>query len=240
MKIAISGTYSTGKTTLTEALSIATQVPRTQARTMREILPDAVPRKTLEQCNPAELLNLGLSRLSERVVNEERCGDKFFSDGSCLHEWVYGAARLETGINPNDSDLVLAIKRLMGKPYLSVHRDYIDAFGNVAKRHAKKTYTKFVHLPIEFDLVADGHRPVSERFRQLSNDLLLSTVKELNIPYITVGGDLRNRLITIAEHFNLPIYVDVDEAIEMAVKKVKTEAIAIENYRLSILSPQKA
>ncbi|EMK6889654.1 TPA: ATP-binding protein [Vibrio cholerae] len=240
MKIAISGTYSTGKTTLTEALSIATQVPRTQARTMREILPDAVPRKTLEQCNPAELLNLGLSRLSERVVNEERCGDKFFSDGSCLHEWVYGAARLETGINPNDSDLVLAIKRLMGKPYLSVHRGYIDAFGNVAKRHAKKTYTKFVHLPIEFDLVADGHRPVSERFRQLSNDLLLSTVKELNIPYITVGGDLRNRLITIAEHFNLPIYVDVDEAIEMAVKKVKTEAIAIENYRLSILSPQKA
>lgn len=219
MKIAISGTYSTGKTTLTEALSIATQVPRTQARTMREILPDAVPGKTLEQCNPAELLNLGLSRLSERVVNEERCGDKFFSDGSCLHEWVYGAARLETGINPNDGDLVLAIKRLMGKPYLSVHRGYIDAFGNVAKRHAKKTYTKFVHLPIEFDLVADGHRPVSEIFRQLSNDLLLSTVKELNIPYITVGGDLRNRLITIAEHFNLPIYVDVDEAIEMAVKK---------------------
>ncbi|MBJ6941930.1 AAA family ATPase, partial [Vibrio cholerae] len=47
MKIAISGTYSTGKTTLTEALSIATQVPRTQARTMREILPDAVPGKTL-------------------------------------------------------------------------------------------------------------------------------------------------------------------------------------------------
>ncbi|MBJ7018580.1 AAA family ATPase, partial [Vibrio cholerae] len=82
MKIAISGTYSTGKTTLTEALSIATQVPRTQARTMREILPDAVPGKTLEQCNPAELHNLGLSRLSERVVNEERCGDKFFSDGS--------------------------------------------------------------------------------------------------------------------------------------------------------------
>ncbi|WP_260847711.1 ATP-binding protein [Vibrio cholerae] len=114
MKIAISGTYSTGKTTLTEALSIATQVPRTQARTMREILPDAVPGKTLEQCNPAELLNLGLSRLSERVVNEERCGDKFFSDGSCLHEWVYGAARLETGINPNDGDLVLAIKLLWG------------------------------------------------------------------------------------------------------------------------------
>lgn len=98
MKIAISGTYSTGKTTLTEALAIATQVPRTQARTMREILPDAVPGKTLEQCNPAELLNLGLSRLSERVVNEERCGDRFFSDGSCLHEWVYGLRAWKLGL----------------------------------------------------------------------------------------------------------------------------------------------
>ncbi|MET2948694.1 ATP-binding protein [Vibrio owensii] len=240
MKIAISGTYSTGKTTLTEALAIATQVPRTQARTMREILPDAVPGKTLEQCNPAELLNLGLSRLSERVVNEERCGDRFFSDGSCLHEWVYGAARLETGINPNDSDLVLAMKRLIGKPYASIHRGYIDAFGNVAKRHAKKTYSKFVHLPIEFDLVEDGHRPVSESFRTLSNDLLLSTVKELNIPYITVGGDLRHRLITIAEHFELLLYVDPDEAIEKAVNKVKAEAIEIENHRLSVLATQQA
>ncbi|WP_432452667.1 MULTISPECIES: ATP/GTP-binding protein [unclassified Agarivorans] len=240
MKIAISGTYSTGKTTLTEALAIATEIPRTQARTMREILPDAVPGKTLEQCKPFELLTLGLSRLTERMINEEQFGDRFFSDGSSLHEWVYGAARLETGINPSESDLLLALKRIAGAPYASLHKGYIEAFGNVAKRHAKKTYSQFVHLPIEFDLVADGHRPVSEVFRQLSNDLLLNTLKELNIPYIVVGGELRERLLTIAQHFHLPLRMDPDEAIETAVNKVKAEAIEIENHRLSVLAAQQA
>ncbi|WP_087018733.1 ATP-binding protein [Thaumasiovibrio subtropicus] len=240
MKIAISGTYSTGKTTLTEALALATGVQRTQARTMREILPDAVPGKTLEQCNVYELMNLGLSRLSERVVNEERAGEHYFSDGSCLHEWVYGAARLQTGINPADGNLLLALKRLIGMPFAATHIGYMKAFGDVVKRHAKNTYTHFVHLPVEFDLVADGHRPVSESFRKLSNDLLLSTLQELQIPYIEAGGDLSTRIHTITDHFGIPLKMDPELAIELAVKKVKAEAIEIENHRLAVLNTQQA
>lgn len=45
MNLAISGTYSSGKTTTTLALAYLTGIPRTHAKTMREILPDALPGK---------------------------------------------------------------------------------------------------------------------------------------------------------------------------------------------------
>ncbi|MGI9280236.1 MAG: ATP/GTP-binding protein [Endozoicomonas sp.] len=240
MKIAISGTYSTGKTTLTEALAIATAVPRTQARTMRELLPECVPGKTLEQCNVHELMNLGLSRLSERVVNEVNAGDQFFSDGSCLHEWVYGEARFRTGINPADGKWLLALKRLAMSPVVNLHHGYMKAFGSVVKRHAKKTYTHFVHLPVEFPLVADGHRPVSEEFRKMSSDLLLETLRELDIPYIEAGGNMKERIMKIVDYFDIPLRMDPDIAIERAVSKVKEQAIEIESHRQSVLATQQA
>ena len=52
MKLAISGTYSTGKTTTTLALAFYTGLPRTHAKTMREILPIALPGKRLDQLKP--------------------------------------------------------------------------------------------------------------------------------------------------------------------------------------------
>ncbi|MDU7016005.1 MAG: AAA family ATPase, partial [Streptococcus mitis] len=63
MKIAISGTYSTGKTTTTLALAFYTGLPRTHAKTMREILPIALPGKRLEDATGPELVQLGIRRL---------------------------------------------------------------------------------------------------------------------------------------------------------------------------------
>ena len=67
MRIAISGTYSTGKTTLSVALGFLTGIPVTCARTMREILPVAFPGYSLEQCNSIQLMALGMRRFVERV-----------------------------------------------------------------------------------------------------------------------------------------------------------------------------
>ena len=70
MKIAISGTYSTGKTTTTLALSYYTNLSQTHAKTMREILPKALPGKRLEDVTGPELVQLGIRRLMERAVRE--------------------------------------------------------------------------------------------------------------------------------------------------------------------------
>src|ERR1700712_5591039 len=103
MRLGITGTYSSGKTITAMALSQYTGLPRTRAKTMREILPEAAPGKTLEQCTAAELLQMIMVRHVDRVLHEERLRDGFISDGCSLQEWIYGAVRVTVGINPNES-----------------------------------------------------------------------------------------------------------------------------------------
>jgi hypothetical protein len=74
----------------------------------------------------------------------------------------------------------------------------------------------------------DGHRPVSEHFRALSDDLLITTLDELDIPYLVVRGSIRQRLEQITEHLALPIVTPLDEAIAMAQEQVATAQAVIE------------
>ncbi|MDO6707320.1 AAA family ATPase [Photobacterium sp. 1_MG-2023] len=233
MRIAISGTYSTGKTTTTEALALLTGIPRTQARTMREILPDAVPGKDLEQCTPAELIQLGIWRFKERAINESHAGETFFSDGSCLHEWVYGKARMTVGINPNLGPVNQWCASVLGMPVKRVFADVIENMGNAVKQHAKQNYDEFIHLPVEFPLVKDGHRPVSERFRTLSDEILLSTLDTLRIPYQVVGGSIENRLEKIVALYDLPQVMSIDDAVTQAKAKVSALNAEIAQEALS-------
>jgi nicotinamide riboside kinase len=229
LRIAVSGTYSTGKTTTTEALTRWLGIPRTHARTMREILPEAIPGKALEDCGPADLFQLGLMRFTERAVRESAMQGSFISDGSSLHEWVYGAARMRVGINPNDSQLTRYVKAFIRLPYRPLLTKLNDAFGAVVKRHAKRSYDEFIHLPVEFPLVKDGHRPVSEEFRSLSDRLLKETLEELGIKYHVVSGSLEQRLRTIADIYGLTPVMSVDRAIAEAAHHVRNQHIEIES-----------
>lgn len=219
-RIAISGTYCTGKTTTSYALSFLTGIPRTHAQTMREILPVINPGKRLEDCTPPELYELGIRRLTERVNCETVLKDNFISDGSALHEWVYGKARLKIGLNPNET----AGKRLLNKikliPYTIPMAKFINDYEKLVKYHTSKSYDIFIHLPIEFPIVLDGHRPVNEKFRRLSNGYLVHTLKELNMPYIVIGGSIEDRLREITKQLNLPIKMTIEEAVALA--KIET------------------
>jgi nicotinamide riboside kinase len=212
MRIAISGTYSSGKTTTSLALAHLTGIPQTRAKTMREILPEALPGKRLEDSTAADLVQLGMIRYAERAVHESHLPDGFVSDGSSLHEWVYGKIRTFTGIHPTDD--VQDHRELTETE--RVFDEVMDAVGQVAKRHARKSYDVFVHLPVEFPLAADGHRPVSERFRNLCDELLLRTLRDLDIPHHIIGGTLTDRLDRIAAALDLPRVMAVDAAVEAA------------------------
>ncbi|WP_252895227.1 AAA family ATPase [Fructilactobacillus florum] len=69
--IVISGTYSTGKTTTTTALSIATGIPMINALSAREILTSLYPGLRFQDMNMKELIALGLYRFKERIKAEE-------------------------------------------------------------------------------------------------------------------------------------------------------------------------
>ncbi|GAA4150980.1 ATP/GTP-binding protein [Leifsonia shinshuensis] len=227
MRIAVSGTYSSGKTTTSIALAHLTGLPRTHAKTMREILPIALPGRRLEDCTVPELFELGMIRYSERAVHESHLPDAFISDGSSLHEWVYGKVRTYVGIHPGREESLNA--DLTGE--MRFFDQVIDSIGNVVKRHAKNAYDVFIHLPIEFDLVTDGHRPVSERFRSLSDELLLQSLTDLEIPHHIVGGTVAERLRSITKMLALPHFMPIDQAIDRAEAEIRSLNVADELAR---------
>lgn len=193
-KIVISGTYCTGKTTLSLALEKATGIPATHALTMREILPTLYPGKSLRQCSYAELLTLGMHRFEDRIRSESALPDGFLSDGCPLQEWLYGSTRLITGAYPDEYPWQMRLRKLWH------HRSYRDfekllkGFEGMAKTYTRSHYDLFFHLPVEFPFVADGHRPTSERFRMESEKRLLATYAEMNIQPILLTGSMEERL----------------------------------------------
>jgi AAA domain-containing protein len=214
MRLGITGTYSSGKTLTAIALSHYAGLARTRAKTMREILPDAAPGKTLEECTAAELLQMIVVRHTERAVHESRLADEgFVSDGCTLQEWIYGTVRVTVGINPNES---IGLESVEKTDELRFFEEVIGQLGVAFKQHVKRSFDVFVHLPNELPLAADGHRPVNERFRSMSDEMLLATLDELRIPYHVIGGSLTERLRRICAVLGLQPVMTTTEALALA------------------------
>lgn len=238
MKLAISGTYSSGKTLTAMALSHYTGVPRTLAKTIREILPEAVPGKTLAQCTWAEFLHLMVRRHIERVVHEGRMSDPFVSDGSSLQEWVFGKARVAYGtMNPAEVADLDAPQRREKTVEMRHFDEVLDQFGRAFKQHINGTYDTFVHLRHELPLAEDGHRPMNEAFRATCDEMMLDAVAELDMPCYVVGGTLPERLGRIVEILDLPVVMGIEDAITLAQAEHAKLDMRLETERAG--SPQQ-
>jgi hypothetical protein len=193
MKIAVCGTYSSDKSTTSVALSYLTGIEMTHALTMREILPSLFPGKKLGHCTAEEIIELIFERMINRIENELKCENSFISDGSSIQEWAYCKPRIWYGMNPAETK-ILDSKKISE---LESFRKTIEAYGKVTLEYAKHHYDAFVHLPIEFPLVADRHRPVSESFRKCCDEQLRQAYNKLDTPCFEVRGDLAQRLTSI-------------------------------------------
>jgi hypothetical protein len=216
MRIGLTGTYSSGKTFTSLVVSRYLGVPRTEASTMREILPHAAPGKTLEECTAAQLIQMIVVRHSERVVHEHRHGPTFISDGCSLQEWIYGTVRLKYGVNPNASISLAPDESVEKTSELAFFQDVMWELGKAFKRHVRSSFDHFVHLRNELPLAKDGHRPVNENFRRSSDALLLATLAEMDMPYTVVGGTVEERAQKIAEVFGSRPVMPVSEAVDQA------------------------
>jgi hypothetical protein len=216
MKLGISGTYSSGKTMTGMALSHYTGIPRSRAKTMREILPEAAPGKSLDELGAPELLQMIVVRHVDRAVHESGMPGGFISDGSSLQEWIYGSLRVLFGVNPNESVHLGALETVPKTPELRFFEEVMNELGKAVKRHVKQTFDAFVHLPNELPLDADGHRPVNERFRSMADEMLTRTLAELAIPVHVIGGSIAERLVRIADTFGFVPVLTADEAVTRA------------------------
>jgi len=215
-KIVISGTYCTGKTTLTLALEKATGIPATHALTMREILPELFPGKSLKNCSYTELICLGLKRFEDRIRKESELKENFISDGCPLQEWLYGSTRLITGAYPDEYPYKMLLKKIVNYTSYKNFQKLLTRFEGVAKIYTQKKYDIFFHLPVEFPFVPDGHRPTSESFRKLSEKRLLETYRELNIAPIIIAGTMENRLEKILCSLEIEPKYDIKYCINYA------------------------
>ncbi|HXA46835.1 MAG TPA: AAA family ATPase [Burkholderiaceae bacterium] len=234
MKLAISGTYSSGKTRTVMALAHYTGIPRTLAQTIREIMPAAVPGKTLAQCTPAEFLQLAMRRHVGRAVHEGSLPNGFISDGSSLQEWIYGAVRVLYGMDPSKTAHLKSIDYADLSEEMRFFDAVVDQYGHAFKQHVKGTFDAFVHLRNELPLTNDGHRPMNELFRATCDDMLLNTLTELDIPHYIIGGTIAERLNTIVDLFNFPTIMSVDEAINLAQQEYAKKDLRFENERAKI------
>lgn len=216
MKIGLTGTYSSGKTLTSLVVAKYLDVPRTEASTMREILPHAAPGKTLEECSAAQLIQMIVIRHCERVLHEARLNPEFISDGCSLQEWIYGSVRVKYGVNPNDSIKLGPDDSVEKTDDLVFFEDVMWELGKAFKRHVKSSFDHFVHLKNELPLAKDGHRPVNENFRRSSDELLLSTLEEMGMPYVVIGGSMEERATAIAEVFQKKPVMAIDLAIAEA------------------------
>lgn len=224
IRLVVSGTYSTGKTTTATALSIATGIPLINALSAREILTDLYPGRRFQDMNSVELMALGLKRMEERIREEAilyKEYGSFITDGSVLNEWIYGTVRMKVGINPGSKLIHRVVKSIMGITAKPFFEKYLNAYGQVTIQHAKQWYTDVVHLPIEFQMNPDGHRPVSEKYRILSDEEIQRAFVNIGLKPNIVTGSLYNRLERIIELYNLPIVIPIDEAIDKAEKKIE-------------------
>ena len=112
----------------------------------------------------------------------------------------------------------------------------MDAYGQVAKIHSKQWYTDVVHLPVEFSMSADGHRPVSEKYRILSDEEIQKGFISIGKKTQLVSGSQIERLKKIIKLYNLPVIIPIEEAVQQAEQVIKTnrEAVSkriIEQYK---------
>lgn len=216
MRLGITGTYSSGKTLTSLALSHFLGMPRTQARTMREILPEAAPGKTLEQVTSEQLVQMIVIRHTERVLHEKLLANEFVSDGCSLQEWIYGSVRVKYGINPNESAEISMQPGSRNTPEIAYFEKIMEELGKFFKRHVEASFDLFIHLPNELPLAKDGHRPVNEKFRSESDVLLKKTFEEIGMKYHIVGGSLDKRLQEIAAITGITPKMEASKAISMA------------------------
>jgi hypothetical protein len=216
VKLAVSGTYSSGKTITVMALAHYTGIPRTLARSIRTILPEAVPGKKLSEVTPPEYLQLAMRRHVGRAVDEALRGDAFISDGSSLQEWIYGAVRVRYGMNPSVTSPLVEIEERDRTDEMRFFAAVVDQFGHAFRQHVTRTFDAFVHLTNELRTADDGHRPMNEGFRAACDAMLLDTLTGLQIPYHVVGGSLVARLRRIVDVHGLPTVLGVREAVARA------------------------
>lgn len=183
MKIAITGSYGAGKTTLVRSLSANLALPFSGIPAMDSPLWKAGLPAT--ECTRDELVELLVRRLMDRAALEFSA-TSVISDGSLIHDWVFVRTLLMHGASPDDraeADTTWVI-------------DSIEPARRAIMSRMNGLYDLIVHLPIDFAMGAGPH-PITEKFRELSDAYLIKELQQVSQGFTTVTGSQHERMQTL-------------------------------------------
>jgi nicotinamide riboside kinase len=169
-RIAIVGSFSTGKTTLAEmaaeplGLPLLPEVAREVAAEGFKLDKDATPE--------VETL------IFLRQYRNEMRHPAFIADRSLLDVMAYAGWVLD---------------------HQERRREFAlwDACLDVAEHRLRTQYTHVVYLPIEFPIVPDGLRPMDPEFQQDIDRRILELLDRYGIKYQTLTGSIEDRLAAL-------------------------------------------
>jgi nicotinamide riboside kinase len=166
-RIAIVGSFSTGKTTTAEILASRLELP---------LLPE-VAREVVElgfkldkDASPETETLIFMRQYNNEISTEQFVGDRSMIDVMAYAGWV------------------LDNRERTKEFYLW------DECVRLAERTLRTAYTHVFYLPIEFPIVLDGLRPDDPEFQKDIDERLLSLLKGHGIEYETITGSIDERI----------------------------------------------
>jgi adenylate kinase family enzyme len=166
-RIAIVGSFSTGKTTLAERLSREMDLPLLP-ETAREVV--ELGFKLDKDATPETECLIFLKQYNNELSFSEFVGDRSLVDVMAYAGWV-----LDNQPRRKETALWEECKRL-------------------AERHVRSAYSHVVYLPIEFPIVLDGLRPDDPAFQKEIDERILHLLWSHDVAYDTVRGSVEERL----------------------------------------------
>jgi deoxyadenosine/deoxycytidine kinase len=172
-RIAIVGSFSTGKTTLAEAaaeplgLPLLPEVAREVAAEGFKLDKDATPE--------VETL-IFLRQYRNEMTHEDFVGDRSLLDVMAYAGWVLDNQERRREFALWDSCVEIAEHRL------------------------RSQYTHVFYLPIEFGIVPDGLRPEDPEFQADIDKRMLALLDRYAVRYHTLTGSVEERLDALLQH----------------------------------------
>lgn len=173
MKIAFTGTHSTGKTTLLNDVIeyYGDDIKlKSISEVARKIIDKGYPLN--QDANVDSYIHYINDQLSSEETYMREC-DLFISDRTLLDPVAYAM-----------------VNSKLPRPYIPEY--FIDMMTNVWLLE-KNRYDIYIYFPIEFPLEIDGIRPLDEQYRKDIDEQIRMLLIKHKINYITVSGNKMQR-----------------------------------------------
>jgi AAA domain len=169
-RVAIVGSFSTGKTTLAEELAPHLGLPLLP-EVAREVA--ALGFRLDKDASPETEALIFLKQYNNELAIPEFVGDRSLIDVMAYAGWV-----------------------LDNQPRRKENALW-DECVQLAERRLRSSYSNIYYLPIEFPIVLDGLRPDDPGFQRDIDERIVSLLKSHDLPYETVTGGVEERLSRI-------------------------------------------